>query len=332
MAFIAVQGLTKRFGPTLAVDRLSFDVEPGMVTGFLGPNGSGKTTTLRCLLGLVRPTAGSTTIMGARYADLPAPARQVGAVLDSAGFHPGRSARAHLSILARQAGLGGPKRTAARVAELLDLVELGEAADRRVKGFSLGMRQRLSLAGALLGDPEVLVLDEPANGLDPEGIRWLRMLLRRLAAEGRTVLVSSHVLAEVAQTVDEVVVIGRGRLLAQGTLPELIGSAATVRVRTPQRRTLADRLAAAGVRAEEQGDDELVVSGSSPEQVGALAAVAGVVVYEIAAAPVTLEDVFLRLTGSPDLGEPAPEPGGGWPAPAAPATTRSPQMDEGAKR
>jgi len=330
VAFIAVQGLTKRFGTTVAVDRLSFAVEAGSVTGFLGPNGSGKTTTLRCLLGLIRPTEGSTTIMGARYADLPTPARQVGAVLDSAGFHPGRSARAHLSILARQAGLGGPRSTAARVTALLDLVELGEAADRRVKGFSLGMRQRLSLAGALLGDPEVLILDEPANGLDPEGIRWLRMFLRGLAADGRTVLVSSHVLAEVAQTVDEVVVIGRGRLLAQGSVPELTGSAATVRVRTPQRDTLVRQLAAAGLRTEEQGGDELVVTGSTQEQVGALAAAAGVVVYEIGAAPVTLEDVFLRLTGSPDLGTPQPQPGGGWPATAT-APHRAPR-EEGVDR
>src|SRR5215469_5163839 len=204
MSAITISHLTKRYGPVLAVDDLSFDVHPGKVTGFLGPNGSGKTTTLRILLGLAAPTSGSATIGGLAYHQLPDPARQVGAALDSNTFHPGRSATQHLKVIATAAGL--PHR---RVGEVLDLVGLSDAASRRVGGYSMGMRQRLSLASALLGDPGVLVLDEPLNGLDPEGIRWIRSLLRHLAAEGRTVLVSSHLLSEVAQTVDDVVVLSK---------------------------------------------------------------------------------------------------------------------------
>ncbi len=218
MSTISIQKLTKRYGPVLAVDDLSFDVEPGQVTGFLGPNGSGKTTTLRILLGLATPTAGTATIGGLAYHQLPDPMRQVGAALDSNSFHPGRSASQHLRILTTAAGL--PRR---RVDEVLGLVGLADVAGRRVGGFSLGMRQRLSLAGALLGDPGVLIFDEPLNGLDPDGIRWLRGLLRSLAAQGRTVFVSSHLLSEVAQTVDEVIVLSRGRLTAQATLADLSG-------------------------------------------------------------------------------------------------------------
>ena len=220
MDTVVVDGLTKRFGAVVAVDRLSFSVAAGRVTGFLGPNGAGKTTTLRALLGLVRPTAGSATFGGVRYADLPDPARRVGAVLEATSFHPGRRAADHLRVVAATAAL--PRR---RVAEVLDQVGLAGAAHRRVGGFSLGMRQRLGLATALLGDPEVLVLDEPANGLDPEGIRWLRTFLRGLAGEGRTVLVSSHLLSEVANTVDDVVIVARGRLAAQGRLADLEGEA-----------------------------------------------------------------------------------------------------------
>ena len=217
MSTIRIQNLTKRYGPVLGVDDLSFEVRPGQVTGFLGPNGSGKTTTLRILLGLASPTAGTATIGGLPYYQLPDPVRQVGAVLDSNTFHPGRSAAQHLRIIATVTGL--PRR---RVDEVLGLTGLADVAGRRVGGFSLGMRQRLSLAGALLGDPGVLVFDEPLNGLDPDGIRWLRGLLRELAAQDRTVLVSSHLLSEVAQTVDEVVVLSRGRLVAQTPLADLV--------------------------------------------------------------------------------------------------------------
>ena len=219
MAIIEVQGLTKRFGSLTAVSEVSFSVERGSIVGFLGPNGAGKTTTLRMLLGLVAPTAGTATINGRPYRELPAPWRAVGAALESSGAHPGRTARNHLRVqaLAGQAAPG-------RVDEVLDLVDLTADADRRVGKFSLGMRQRLSLAAAMLGEPEVLILDEPANGLDPEGVHWLRRLLRRLAAEGRTGLISSHILAEVAQTVDSVVILDHGHLVTQSTLAELTES------------------------------------------------------------------------------------------------------------
>ena len=216
MATIHVHGLVKRFGPVAAVDGLSFDVQPGTVTGFLGPNGAGKTTTLRMLLGLVNPDAGTATIDGRAYRELPEPLHQVGAVLEASSFHPGRTARAHLRIQALAADADP-----SRAEDVLDLTGLADAADRRIGGFSLGMRQRLGLATALLADPEVLILDEPANGLDPEGVRWLRGLLRGFAAEGGTVLVSSHQLAEVAQTVDSVVIVDHGRLVAQGPVAEL---------------------------------------------------------------------------------------------------------------
>jgi ABC-2 type transport system ATP-binding protein len=216
MATIHVHGLVKRFGPVAAVDGLSFDVQPGTVTGFLGPNGAGKTTTLRMLLGLVNPDAGTATIDGRAYRELPEPLHQVGAVLEASSFHPGRTARAHLRIQALAADADP-----SRAEDVLDLTGLADAADRRIGGFSLGMRQRLGLATALLADPEVLILDEPANGLDPEGVRWLRDLLRGFAAEGGTVLVSSHQLAEVAQTVDSVVIVDHGRLVAQGPVADL---------------------------------------------------------------------------------------------------------------
>jgi ABC-2 type transport system ATP-binding protein len=220
MATIEVRGLTKRFGPVLAVDQLSFQVQRGTVVGFLGPNGAGKTTTLRVLLGLVRPDAGSATINGQPYTRLPEPLHQVGAVLEASSFYPGRTARNHLRIQA-MAGRADPS----RIDDVLGLVDLTGAADRRVGGFSLGMRQRLGLAAALLNDPEILILDEPANGLDPEGVRWLRDLVRGLAAEGTTVLISSHILAEIAQTVDEVIILDHGRLVAQAPLSELTAGA-----------------------------------------------------------------------------------------------------------
>jgi len=261
MAAITVQGLTKRFGDVLAVDRLSFQVDEGTVAGFLGPNGAGKTTTLRMLLGLVAPTSGTAEIGGRRYRDLPDPARRVGAVLEAGGFHPGRSARDHLRIQATAAGL--PQ---VRVDQVLEQTGLAGAARRRVGGFSLGMRQRLGLAAALLGDPEVLVLDEPANGLDPEGVHWLRGLVRGLAGQGRTVLVSSHLLAEVAQTVDQVVIIDKGRLVTQASMAELTaGADRTVRVRTPEPEALRDLLVARGATVSIDGPGRLVVGGVRPQ-------------------------------------------------------------------
>ena len=293
MAAISVQGLTKRFGDVLAVDQLDFQVDPGTVVGFLGPNGAGKTTTLRMLLGLVTPTAGTATIAGRPYRELPDPAHRVGAVLEASGFHPGRSARDHLRVLATAAGLD-PR----RVDEVLERTGLAAAGRRRVGGFSLGMRQRLGLAAALLGDPEVLILDEPANGLDPEGVRWLRGLVRGLADQGRTVLVSSHVLAEVAQTVDQVVIIDRGRLVAQSTLAALTaGADKTVRVRTPQPEALRDLLVARGASVTLDGPGQLMVGGATTEQVGQAAAAGGVVLHEMRFERSNLEDVFLELTG-----------------------------------
>ena len=293
MAAITVEGLTKRFGEVLAVDRLDFQVEQGTVTGFLGPNGAGKTTTLRMLLGLVAPTSGTAAIAGRPYRELADPLRQVGAVLEAGGFHPGRSARDHLRVLATAAGLA-PR----RVDQVLEQVGLAAAGGRRVGGFSLGMRQRLGLAGALLGEPEALILDEPANGLDPEGVHWLRGLVRGLAGEGRTVLVSSHLLAEVAQTVDQVVIIDRGRLVAQSTIAALTaGAEQTVRVRTPQPERLRDLLVARGATVALDGPDQLVVGGATTEQVGQAAAAGGVVLHEMRFDRSNLEDVFLELTG-----------------------------------
>jgi ABC-2 type transport system ATP-binding protein len=294
---IEVSHLTKTFGHVRAVEDLSFTVRPGRVTGFLGPNGAGKTTTLRMLLGLVSPTAGTATIGGKRYTDLERPMRTVGAALEAADFHPGRTALDHLRVYAPQAGVPD-----ARAAEVLDLVGLGEAAKRRVGGFSLGMRQRLALATTLLGDPPVLLLDEPANGLDPEGIRWLRDLLRALAAQGRTVLVSSHVLSEVQQTVDDVVIIAGGRLVHASTLAELSALAEPrVRVASPDVAGL-DALVAGGgwqraAGAAVPGVAELV--GTDVATVGRAAFAARLELHELATHGVGLEDVFLRLTAPP---------------------------------
>jgi ABC-2 type transport system ATP-binding protein len=288
---IDVEGLSKRFGKTQAVAGLSFRVEPGTITGFLGPNGASRSTTLRSVLGLVRPDAGSATVLGVPYAELDRPLERVGAVLEASEVHPGRSGRNHLRVQAAAARL-----PASRVDEVLALVELSSAGRRRVKGYSLGMRQRLGLATALLGDPEALVLDEPANGLDPAGIRWLRDLLRTLAAEGRTILVSSHVLAEVAQTADRVVIIHRGRLVQQGTIAEVLaGAQGATRVRSPEVGRLRELLAAAGATSSEVGAD-LVATDLAPERVGEIAAANGVVLHELAVEQATLEEVFLELT------------------------------------
>jgi ABC-2 type transport system ATP-binding protein len=289
---VQVEALTKRFGSLVAVDDLSFALEPGTVTGFLGPNGAGKTTTLRMLLGLAQPTRGTALLFGRRYRQLDHPVRHVGAVLEASDFHPGRRGRDHLRTLALAAEV-----PVARVDEVLRLVELEGAARRRVKTYSLGMRQRLSLAGALLGDPELLVLDEPANGLDPEGVRWLRDFLRGFAAEGKTVFVSSHVLAEVAQTVDRVVIINKGRLVTESPLAELTARVAgAVHVRTPQRPQLEDVLHTAGLQTTILNGDELLVAGASSATVGELAAGAGVVLHELVQESTTLEEVFLDLT------------------------------------
>ncbi len=307
---ITIEHLVKDFGPVRAVDDLSFEVQPGSVTGFLGPNGAGKTTTLRCLLGLVGPTGGRARIGGARYQDLADPIRTVGAALEASSFHPGRTARNHLLVLCAAGGLDDR-----RAAEVLELTGMTEAAERRVGGYSTGMRQRLSLAAALLGDPSCLVLDEPATGLDPAGINWIRLLLRHLAHDlGKTVLVSSHLLSEMEHTADRVVIVSHGRLVREGRLDDIVGrSTGTVQVRTPDPVRLSDALGAAGLAAETR-DGILLVSGASTGQVGHIAFAAGVELSELAERPTDLEDVFLELTGGAGTaagppGEPA-IPGG----------------------
>jgi ABC-2 type transport system ATP-binding protein len=291
---VAVRGLTKRFGHVTAVEDLTFDVPPGRVTGFLGPNGAGKTTTLRMLLGLVHPSTGEALIDGRPYARLPAPRRTVGAVLEATGFHPGRRGRDHLRIQAAIAGVAQ-----ARVDDVLDQVHLTADADRRVGGYSLGMRQRLSLAAALLGDPQVLVLDEPANGLDPEGMAWLRELLRALADSGRTILISSHVLSEVAQIADHAVIINGGRLRFAGPLAELGDGLVSVRAgdsATAERlcRLLTDR----GLDATITGGTALQVRGARAEDVGRLAADERIALTALTETGASLEAAFLDLTRS----------------------------------
>jgi ABC-2 type transport system ATP-binding protein len=290
---IEVEGLSKRYGKMLAVDDLSFEVRDGTVTGFLGPNGAGKTTTLRILLGLVKATSGTATFAGRRYRDLDSPLRRVGAAVEAAGFHPGRSGLDHLRGVAAAARI--PR---ARVDEVLVDVDLEAQARRRVRTYSLGMRQRLHLAQALLGDPDVLVLDEPANGLDPAGMRWLRELLRGRADEGRTVLVSSHVLAEVEQVADEVVILHRGRFVAHAPVSEIASQASReVHVRSPDATRLQAALAAQGIEAAAGPDGLLTVTGASASRVGEIAAAERVVLHELTTAGATLEDVFLELTG-----------------------------------
>lgn len=291
---IVVNGLSKSFGSVKAVDGLTFDVAPGQVCGFLGPNGAGKTTTLRCLLGLVRPTAGTATFGGSKYVDLPRPLATVGALLDAANFHPGRSARNHLRVLCAAAGIDDR-----RADEVLELTGLREAADRRVAGFSTGMRQRLGLAAAILGDPPVLVLDEPATGLDPAGISWLRQLLQHMAHElDKTVLVSSHLLAEMEQTADRVVIISAGKLVREGTLNDLISQTTTsVRARTPRAHELEVALREGHLHFS-RDDGAFVIRGVEPGFVGHLAFSHGVELSELTAVHEDLEDVFLQLTNS----------------------------------
>ncbi len=290
---IEVSGLTKHFGrsnPVVAVDDLSFQVQPGRITGFLGPNGAGKTTTLRCLVGLVRPTEGTATIGGTPYAHLRQPSTVVGAALEASGFHPGRTARNHL--WARAVAVGLPKEA---VDHMLDFVGLGDAKDRKAGGFSLGMSQRLSLAMALLPNPSVLILDEPANGLDPAGIAWLRQFLQGLAHEGRTILVSSHLLAEVTQTVDDVVIVDDGRLVASGPLRDVIGSDGIVRISGPDLSGLLPAIQQAGGIVTGAGAT-LSVTGLTAPQVGHLAWQHHVELHELATDAAELEQVFLNLT------------------------------------
>ena len=288
---IEIVGLTKAYRSRIAVDDLTVTVEPGRVTGFLGPNGSGKTTTMRCILGLTRPTAGTATVLGRPYRSLARPMQRVGALIDPRAWHPGRTAYAHLRILAQSNDL--PKR---RVDEVIDLVGLGSVADDRVRGFSLGMAQRLGIAAALLGDPDVLVLDEPVNGLDPEGIRWVRELLRDLADEGRTVLVSSHLMSEMQETADHLVVLGQGRLLADCPIGDLLGRHAAVRVRSPQASLLARALERAGAMAEFEDDTALWVEGLDVSEVGDVAYLSGLRVHELTEVTASLEDAYLALT------------------------------------
>lgn len=291
---VRCESLTKRYGDIVAVDDLSFNLEAGTITGFLGPNGAGKTTTLRMLLGLAQPTSGHATIFGEPYVQLERPALRVGAVLEATDFHPGRSGRDHLRILNQAAKLPG-----SRVDEVLELVELSDAARRRVKGYSLGMRQRLGLAAALLGNPDLLVLDEPANGLDPEGVRWLRDFLRAYADDGRTVIVSSHVLAEVAQTVDQVLIIKHGRLVTESSLHDLTARVGgSVRARSPQLSQLASALHQEGIETTMNNDHALIALGTTKERVGDIAFAASVPMYELVTEGSSLEEIFLELTGA----------------------------------
>jgi ABC-2 type transport system ATP-binding protein len=293
---ITLRGLTKRFGALTAVDNLTLDIAPGRVTGFLGPNGAGKSTTMRMVLGLDRPDGGEALVDGRAYRSLRHPLREVGALLDARSVHPGRTAGAHLRAMARSNGI-----PTGRVAEVLATVGLGEVAGKRAGGLSLGMAQRLGIAGALLGDPGVLLFDEPVNGLDPDGVRWVRQLMRTLAAEGRTVFVSSHLMSEMQLTADQLVVIGRGRLLVDAPIAEVLAASAqtAVRVRSPQPAGLAvlrDRLVARSCTVEAPGAAELIVAGASVEQIGDLAHELGVPLHELSVRAASLEQAYLELT------------------------------------
>ena len=290
---IEARGLTKRYGDKLAVDGLTFTVRPGMVTGFLGPNGAGKSTTMRMILGLDAPTQGSVTVNGLPYREHAAPLREVGALLDARSVHPGRSAYHHLLALAQTCGI-----RRSRVDEVVDAVGLGGVARRRAGGFSLGMGQRLGIAAALLGDPGTVILDEPVNGLDTEGIRWIRSLLQGLAAEGRTVFVSSHLMSEMAMTAQHLIVIGRGRLIADTGMEEFVARAApgVVRVRSTDPAALATLLRSRDGDVAEDGDGGLAVSGLTTDQVGRLAGAAGITLLELTAQQASLEEAFIDLT------------------------------------
>jgi ABC-2 type transport system ATP-binding protein len=290
---IEIHEVTKRYGSTVAVDRLSFEVRKGEVTGFLGPNGAGKSTTMRMMIGLDSPTSGRVTIDGRRYGDLKFPLRHVGALLEARAVHPGRSARNHLRWLADSNGIHRR-----RVDEVLEIVGLADVADRRTGGFSLGMGQRLGIATALLGDPATLLLDEPVNGLDPEGIQWIRQLLRNLAAEGRSVLVSSHLMTEMAMTADRVIVVGQGRLIAQGTVDEVVQSSSIgyVQVATADPQTLRRLLAEAGASVDIKPDGALIVTGMHARDIGSMAGSAGITLHELSPRNASLEEAFMELT------------------------------------
>ncbi|HUA70248.1 MAG TPA: ABC transporter ATP-binding protein [Solirubrobacteraceae bacterium] len=292
---ITVENVTKRYGDKVAVDDLSFEVKPGIVTGFLGPNGAGKSTTMRLILGLDAPTAGTVTLDGRKYQDLPAPLHEVGAMLEARAIHTGRSAYNHLLALAQTHGIGR-----SRVNEVIDLVGIQAVARKRVGGFSLGMGQRLGVAAALLGDPRVLILDEPANGLDPEGILWIRTLLKRLAKDGRTVFLSSHLMSEMAQTADHLVVIGRGRLIADTTVEDFVHRASTgaaVRVVSEQATALRDALAAHDARVDNVERGVLEVHGLTGRQIGEIALAEQIVLAELTPLQASLEQAFMQLTG-----------------------------------
>jgi ABC-2 type transport system ATP-binding protein len=290
---IEVRGLTKRYGAKVAVDNLSFGIEPGRVTGFLGPNGAGKTTTMRCILGLDYPNQGTITVDGKVYGDMAFPMREVGALLEAKAVHGGRSAYNHLLCLAQTNGL--PKR---RVGEVLELVGLSEVAKKRSKGFSLGMSQRLGIAATMLGDPKVLMFDEPVNGLDPEGILWIRNLMKALASEGRTVFVSSHLMSEMENTADHLIVIGRGKLIAATSMKEFVASAsgASVRVRTPSADELMRAVSARGATATADADGAIEVRGMTIEEIGDLAFREGVRLHELTTVRASLEEAFMELT------------------------------------
>ncbi len=291
---IEVSGLSKHYAEKIAVDDLSFEIKPGVVTGFLGPNGAGKSTTMRLILGLDAPTSGTATVNGKQYRDLAAPLHEVGALLEARAIHTGRSGYNHLLALAQTHGI--PR---ARIDEVIELVGLSSVARKRVGSFSLGMGQRLGVAAALLGDPATVILDEPANGLDPEGIRWIRNLLKGLAAEGRTVFLSSHLMSEMEQTADHLIVIGRGRLIADTSVAEFVSQAssgAPVRVRSPQLQALADALRTSGGRADQLEDGALQVYGLTQEQVGEIASERRLVLHELTPVQVSLEDAFMTLT------------------------------------
>jgi ABC-2 type transport system ATP-binding protein len=290
---IEARNITKRYGTTIAVDNLSFDVKPGVVTGFLGPNGAGKTTTMRIILGLDHPNSGQVTVAGKRYRDLPAPLHEVGALLDAKAMHGGRTAYNHLLCLAQSNGI-----PARRVNEVLEIVGLEQVARRRASGFSLGMGQRLGIAAALLGDPAVLMFDEPVNGLDPEGIVWVRTLMRALAAEGRTVLVSSHLMSEMALTADHLIVIGRGRLIRDEGVNDFIESSSqrSVRVSSPRADDLADHLRAEGAKVRSLPESALEVAGLDAAAIGEIAAANAIVLHELTPQKASLEEAFMELT------------------------------------
>jgi ABC-2 type transport system ATP-binding protein len=293
-AVIEVSGISKHYGERVAVDDLTFTVQPGVVTGFLGPNGAGKSTTMRLILGLDAPNSGSALVNGKRYRDLEAPLHEVGAMLEARAIHTGRSGYNHLLALAQTHGI--PR---SRVSDVIDMVGLQSVARKRVGSFSLGMGQRLGVAAALLGDPATVILDEPANGLDPEGIRWIRNLLKGLAAEGKTVFLSSHLMSEMEQTAEHLIVIGKGRLIADTSVEEFVAQAssgAPVRVRTPDAAALSAALIGAGARVSTAEDGALAVQGLTTEQVGELAAAERLVLHELTPVQVSLEDAFMSIT------------------------------------